>query len=404
MDHAERLRRYAELTVHVGANVHEGQDVYVWCQPEHAELARAIADVSFETGANFVGIMYGDPHVKLARLKHAAEETLEYTPDWWDAFLKEVYEKKGAFIQLSGDPYPNLLAGQDPERVRLAKYPVTPWLLKMITEGNVNWTIVGAPNEGWATDVFGKPDVDRLWDLVATATRLNEPDPVKAWQEHIEGLEARAGQMNDRRFDALHFRGPGTDLKVGLLQEGQWVAARFTTKRGIKHIPNMPTEEIFTSPDFRRTEGTVRSTMPLITDGTKVEGLELTFENGVCVDVKAESNAGAIKAQMGRDKGAARLGEVALVDASSAVGRTGVVFHTTLFDENAACHIAWGKAIENCYRDAPTDPAKWEEIGLNHSIMHTDTMIGGPEVDVDGITADGEVIPLLRDNVWQLES
>lgn len=401
-DKAERLRRYAELAAHVGANVQKGQDCYIWCQVEHAELARAIVDVCYESGANYAGIMYGDPHAKLSRLEHAAVETLEYIPDWWDAFLTEINEKKGAFIQLAGDPYPNLLSGQDPERMRLSKMPTTPALVRLVMEGNANWTIVAAPNPGWATQVFGEPDVERLWDLVAEATRLNDPDPVRAWEEHIRRLEERAAQMNTRGFDALHFKGPGTDLRVGLGDLSRWTAATFKTTAGIRHVPNMPTEEIFTTPDYRRTEGTVTCTMPLITDSTTVEGLRLTFEGGRCVDVQADANADTVRAQMGRDEGAARLGEVALVDATSAVGKTGVVFHTTLFDENAACHIAWGRGIEHAVENLPESSEERAAAGFNESMIHTDTMIGGPQVDVDGIDAEGHAVPLLRNNVWQL--
>jgi aminopeptidase len=398
----QRLRDYAELAVKVGANVQAGQDVYVWCQVEHAELARAVTEVSYEAGANWVHVLYGDQHSKLYRLRHAGEDTLDYVPDWWDGMLREIDAKQGVFIQLAGDPHPNLLAGQDQQRMAKTHFPRTEWLLKMVMGGRVNWTIVAAPNEGWATEVFGEPDVERLWDLVAVATRLDQPDPVGAWKEHIANLEHRAQQMNEQAFDSLHFKGPGTDLRIGLIPAARWLSASFTTKRGITHVPNMPTEEVFTSPDYRRTDGTVACTMPLLTDGTRVEGLKLTFENGVCVDATADQNVEVVKASMARDDGAKRLGEVALVDASSAVGRTGTVFHTTLFDENAACHIAWGNGIDHALENAPDDPAELDALGFNRSMEHTDTMIGGPEVDVDGITADGKTIPILRANVWQL--
>lgn len=399
----ERLRRYAELAVRVGANVQEGQEVYVWCQLEHAELAREIVDVAYESGAGFAHTVYFDPHNKLSRLVHADGSTLEFIPEWWESFFQEVDRRQGAFIQLAGDPKPNLLQGQDAERMKLARFPRTPGLLRLVMNGNCNWTIVAAPNEGWAEQVFGEPDIERLWELVASATRLDEPDPVTAWQEHIARLTARAEQLNERGFTKVHFRGPGTDLQVGLSPRARWLSAQFETSRGISFVPNMPTEEVFTTPDYRQTEGTVRCTMPLITDNTTVEGLELTFSKGVCVDIKADANVDTVKAQMGTDEGAARLGEVALVDASSAVGRTGTVFHTTLFDENAACHIAWGRGIENAFPDGlPDHPSERSEIGFNESLIHTDTMIGGPQVEVDGITGDGTAVPILRENVWQL--
>lgn len=403
MADTDRLRRYAELTVRVGANVQKGQDVYIWAVPEHAPLAREVTECCYEAGANYVDTIYHDNHTKLSRLRHADIDSLEYVPGWWDVFLEELHDKEGAFIQLAGDPFSNLLEGQDPERMKRTHMPVTPWLLKMIMGGRVNWTIVAYPNEGWARDVFGTPDVERLWDLVVEATRLNDPDPVEAWSRHIAKLTARAKNLNDLALDGLHFRGPGTDLKIGLIPGARFLSAEFHTTRGISHVPNMPTEEVFTTPDFRRTEGYVSCTMPLLTDGVKVEGLQLKFEGGVCVEVKAKSNAGAIEAQMARDVGASRLGEVALVDASSAVGRTGVIFHNTLFDENAACHIAWGSGIGHTIEGLVADPAEHDSIGFNESAEHTDTMIGGPEVEVDGITDYGKAIPILRDNIWQLD-
>ncbi len=402
-DHLQRLRRYAELAVKVGANVQEGQDVYIWCQPAHAELARQIVEVCYETGANFAHLVYVDPHARFHRIKSAKKDSLAYVPDWWDVFLGEVSDKKGALIQLAGEPEPNLMAGQDPDRMAAAQFPVTPKLLEVVMSGNCNWTIVAAPNAGWAEQVFGEPDMERLWDLVAEATRLNEPDPVAAWDAHISRLKDRARQMNEMAFSELHFEGPGTDLRVGLNNEVDWLAASFETNSGIATVPNMPTEEVFTTPDFRKTEGTVTCTRPLIAESTTIEGLRLTFREGVCVDVHADSNADTVRAQMSRDEGAARLGEVALVDGTSAVGKTNTVFHTTLFDENAACHIAWGHGIDSVLRK-PADPKERDQMGFNSSIVHTDTMIGGPEVQVHGIAASGSRVPIIIDNVWQLKN
>ncbi|HET7044745.1 MAG TPA: aminopeptidase, partial [Gaiellaceae bacterium] len=253
------------------------------------------------------------------------------------------------------------------------------------------------PNEGWARTVFGEPDVGRLWEAVATCVRLDEPDPVAAWQEHIGRLEARANGMNERRFDHLRFRGPGTDLTVGLHPQTLWQAALDETNGGIKHVANMPTEEIFASPDPARTEGVVRSTRPLQISGTVVRDLEVRFEGGRAVEIGAASGAELMRAHADADEGARQLGEVALVDGSSRVGQTGIVFFDTLFDENATCHIALGEGI----------PASYEgdaDGKVNSSSIHTDFMIGGREVEVDAVTAGGEVVPLLRDDVWQLRA
>ena len=397
-----RMNRFADLAVKVGANVAEGQDVEIRAQIEHAPLARAIAEKAYEAGARFVYIDYNDPFQRLFRLKHAADESLPYVPEWWDEKMKLLSENKAACISIAGDPHPHLLAGMDAEKLGKAVFPSTPSLLKMILGGEVNWTIVAAPNEGWASQVLGEPDVDRLWDLVAAATRLDEDDPAGAWAAHISRLSERAAQMNERAFDALHFVGPGTDLTVGLLPGSRWGAASEETSWGRRFVPNMPTEEIFTTPDYRRTTGTVACTKPLALNSMIVEGLRLRFEEGVCVHVEADKNEEAVLADMGRDVGARRLGEVALVDASSAVGKTGVVFHNTLFDENADSHIAWGQGFDHAVRDLPAEPDERDKVGFNNSVTHTDTMIGGPGVDVDGITMSGERVPLLRDNLWQL--
>ena len=400
----ERLERYARLAVEVGSNVGEGQVVWVAGLPEHAELARAVARIAYEKGARYVDVDYVDQHVRRARIEHAPEDSLGWTPPWTLAKVDHLAEEHGALIQIVGDPEPELLADLDGARVgKTRSKEVAERYVKATNQRLINWVIVAFPNEGWAKTVFGEPDVERLWEAVASATRLDEPDPVEAWRTHIDKLVERASLLNERAFDAIRFRGPGTDLTVGLIPGATWCTALETTVDGRRHVVNMPTEEVFTSPDRRRTEGTVRSTMPLALAGNIVRDLELRFEGGRAVEVKASSGADLIREQLRQDENASLLGEVALVDGESRVGRSGLVFLNTLFDENASCHIAYGAGILEAIPAGETkSEAELDELGFNVSTIHTDFMIGGPEVDVDGVEAGGTDVPILRGDEWQL--
>jgi aminopeptidase len=276
--------------------------------------------------------------------------------------------------------------------------------VQAVTERLINWTIAAHPTEGQARQVFGEPDVDRLWDAVATAVRLDAPDPVAAWDEHLEKLGRRCERLNAFAFEAVRFSGPGTDLTVGLLPVAPWMCGVGKTRDGIRHVGNMPTEEVFACPDWRRTEGTVRSTRPLAVGGAIVRDLELRFSAGEIVEVSASTAADVVRGQLEADEFAKRLGEVALVDRESAVGKTGITFFDTLFDENATCHIAFGAGVAFGIDELEgLSPDELRERGVNVSTVHTDLMIGGPEVDVDGITADGSIVPILRDDAWQLD-
>ena len=404
MSPEERLERYARLAVEVGANVGEGQVVWLLALPEHAPLARAIARRAYASGARYVDVDYADQHVARARIELADEETLDWSPPWMLAKLEHVSEQHGALINIVGDPEPELFADLDGARVGKTRMrELAARRLKALGAGLINWTIVAYPTEGWAQTVFGTPDVEALWDAVASATRLDEPDPVEAWRLHVEKLTGRAALLTERRFDAIRFRGPGTDLTVGLHQDGNWVSAETKTVAGITHVPNLPTEEVFTTPDFRRTTGTVRSTYPLSLQGTIVRDLELRFENGKIVGVKASSGEDVVRAETTVDEGASFLGEIALVDGESRVGKTGITFFNTLYDENASCHIAYGQGLPECVDDAVELSVQDRSArGINHSNVHTDFMIGGPEVDVDGVSKDGEEVPIMRNEAWQL--
>jgi aminopeptidase len=399
----ERLQRYAELAVRVGANVQSGQDVVVMGLVEHAEIAREIVREAYRAGARHVIVLYGDLHLRRAAIELGPESEIGWSAPYLLDWVKRWPDENPALISLAGNPDPGLLSDLDPSLVgRADPREIRAALLETITGRSVNWTIVAAPNAGWATQVFGEPDVESLWDAVGRATRLDADDVVAAWREHTEKLYARADALSTRGFDAISFRGPGTDLTVGLVPGTHWRCATIDTVFGVTHTPNIPTEEVFTSPDWRRAEGTVRSTYPLVTSGTKVTGLEVRFEGGKIVDVSAESGADVIRAQLATDEQAPYLGEVALVDGASPVKQAGLVFSDTLFDENATCHIAFGSGLPDTLGRSVSSPAELLEAGINVSQIHTDFMIGGAEVDVDGLDADGSATPIIRGDAWQL--
>jgi aminopeptidase len=402
VDGDERLRRYAELAVRVGANVQPGQDLVVSCLVEHAEIAREVAREGYRAGATHVIVNYGDLYLRRAAIELGPEEELGWSPPHLLEWMTRWAEERPANIALTGNPNPTLLSDLDPALVgRSDPREIRAVNTKNITDRRFNWCVLAAPNVGWARQVFGEPDVERLWSAVAEATRLDDPDPVAAWQEHVGRLQARADGLNAAGFDAIRFRGPGTDLTIGLIPESQWMCATLETETGIKHIPNIPTEEVFTTPDWRRTEGHVRSTYPLVTSGTRVEGLEVRFEGGKIVEVEAERGADVIRQQLATDDQAPFLGEIALVDGSSPISKTGLVFQDTLFDENATCHIAFGQGLPTTLV-SPVPNEQHLELGVNVSGIHTDFMIGGAEVDVDGVDADGKATPIIRGDVWQL--
>ena len=398
----ERLEQYARLTVQVGLNLQPGQTLCVNALIEHAPFARAIARQAYEAGASYVDVLYSDQHVRRAHIEHAADADLGFSPPWLVKRLTELGRTGGALCAITGNPEPELFADLDGARVGKARMLEVAKASLALSDGLCNWTIVAYPNAGWAETVFGEPDVERLWQAVAQAVRLDEPDPVQAWREHIDRLEARASTLNARRFAELRYRGPGTDLTIGLHQDSAWQAA-LDESAGIKHIANMPTEEVYTTPDARRVEGTVRSTLPLQIQGNIVRGLEVRFEGGRAVEVHADSGEAVMREHITTDAGAARLGEVALVDGHSRVGQTGLVFYDTLFDENASSHIALGTSIVQAVPWA-TDltPEERNERGVNHSSIHTDFMIGSNELEIDGVDEQGNATPILRSGDWVL--
>jgi aminopeptidase len=400
----EALEEYARLVLRIGAGLERGQDIAVWATVEHVPFVRAFARVAYQLGARSVETLYSDDQLTRAQVLYAEDGFLGFTPPWQVAHVEDLDARRAALVNVQT---PDFEATEGLPGARIARTEKREFreAIGRSTDANVvPWTVIAYPTETWARRVLGKADVDALWRLIRAAVRLDEPDPVAAWEAHIQRLEQRRRALDERRFDALRYRGPGTDLLVGLLPQSVWVGGQSVTSWGRRFVANMPTEEVFTTPDCRRTEGRVRATRPVVLrSGTVVEGLEFEFSSGRITSVRATSGEDEVKGQIDFDDGAAMLGEVALVDAASRVGRLDRTFFHLLFDENAHSHLAWGMA----YLAATTgleghSDEELQGLGVNRSAMHTDFMVGGPEVEVDGVEHGGAAVPLLRDNVWQL--
>jgi aminopeptidase len=343
---ADRLERLADLAVH-GANVQPGQVLMVTGEIGNEDVARAVAAAGYRRGAKFVDVDYFDPYVKRARIENADPGSLDFVPRWYGTRMVDHAEDEGARVTLATLTAPNLMDDLDKTLVGRDMLPRVKELTKIVGDRSTNWCIVPAPHRAWATIVY--PDLDedaayeRLWDELEHVLRLDDGDAANAWDERMAVLRDAAERLTARSFDAIELRGPGTELSIGMLPTHRWWAADFTRADGLRHLPNLPTEEVFTTPDPLRTNGHVTSTKPLaLRDGTIVRGLRVRFENGVAVEIDAAENGDTLKSLLDIDEGARRLGELALVDRQGRFGPLGTVFFNTLVGENAASHLARG--------------------------------------------------------------
>jgi aminopeptidase len=388
----------ARLAVEAGINATENQMVVVSATLGQEDLARAIAGACYDIGARYVEVNYSDPYVRKVRLTRAPDAALGTIPPWTRRKVLDVEEAGAAMIALTGPAAPHLLDDVDPGRIGRDQVAI-PEQMEVIGRQRLRWTVVPGPSEGWAKLVFGEDEPDalaRLWKEVGTICRLDADDPVQAWRERGGELGQMAQRLDGAQLDSLHFTGPGTDLTIGLLDGARWGGGGMTSADGIRYLANIPTEEVFTTPDPERTHGVVTSTKPLLVSGATISGLRIRFEGGRAVQVDADEGAELMRELVARDEHANRLGEVALVDSSGRIGRSGLVFHDTLFDENAASHIAVGGGFPHLTDDEQT------AARVNASGIHTDFMIGGPEVDVTGTTRDGRELPVLIHQDWAL--
>jgi aminopeptidase len=406
-DFEQNLQKYAELTVKVGLNLQPGQRLVITSPLEAAPLARSIAACAYQAGCRFVYVFWDDDLLTLIRFQHAPRDSFEEYPAWIYPAAVEHVKHGGALLSITGHN-PSLLADQDPELIgvyqrTVARHAQT--LMELQTQNTSNWAVVAFPVPDWAARVFPGESPDNqiacLWDAIFDVCRVKQAEPVAAWQEHLRGLEARSQYLDAKQYRGLKYSGPGTNLYVGLATGHTWIGGAATSKAGTSFVPNMPTEEVFTLPDKDQTNGVVTATRSLSVMGTLIEDFGLTFENGQAVNVTAAKGESVLRQMIKVDEGAARLGEVALVPHHSPISQSGLRFHNTLFDENAASHIALGRGYQFTLGDSGAlSEEEFAARGGNVSNIHVDFMIGSDKIDIDGILTDGTSEPVMRGGDW----
>ena len=403
----KNLDRLAAVAVHAGLGLAPGQELLMTATLDAVPLVRRITEHAYKAGAKLVTTLFTDEESTLLRYRHAPDASFDAAASWLYEGMAQAFRSGVARLAVTGTD-PSLLSKEDPEKVGRANRAMSKAYrpaLELITRHEINWTIVAYASPAWAAAVFPNlpqdEAVSRLWKAIFAASRTDQPDPVAAWKEHDANLHARCKRLNEKSYSALHFRGPGTDLRVGLSDGHQWLGGGTTAGNGIYCIANMPTEEVFTTPHKDRVEGKVTSTKPLSHQGTLIEEISVEFRAGKIVQAHATRGNQVLQRMIETDDGARRLGEVSLVPHSSPISASGLLFMNTLFDENAACHIALGQAYSSCLKDGDSlTPEQLASRGANSSLIHVDWMIGSNRIDVDGIDAAGNSEPVMRAGEW----
>lgn len=407
MTQSDLLDRYARLIVRSGVNIAPGQELVMTAPVDAIPLVRLITEHAYRAGASLVTTLYGDDAATLARFKHAPDESFDKSTGWLFEGMANAFKAGSARLAIIGED-PSLLAGQDTDKVaraNRARSKAYRPALELITSHAINWCVAAAATPAWARSVF--PDkapgaaLDALWQAIFTCSRADTADPVQAWVEHSRYLRQRTDFLNARRYAALRYKGPGTDLTIGLVDGHVWKGGASVANNGVTSNANIPTEEVFTMPHKDRVEGTVVATKPLSYQGTFIEGIKVRFEKGRIVEAHADKGADVFSKMISTDEGAARLGEVALVPHSSPIAKSGIVFNNTLFDENAASHVAVGQSYSDTMANgASLGKDALVQAGANQSLIHVDWMIGSGKLDIDGVRPDGSAEPLMRQGDW----
>ena len=405
--HEQKLDLLAEVAVRVGLGLRAGQELVMTASLDALPLARRITEQAYRAGASLVTTLYSDDEAALMRYHFAPDASFDHAAKWLYDGMGAAFKSGAARLAITGGN-PSLLSNEDGEKVGRANRAVSQAYrpaLELITRHAINWTIVASATPAWAAAMFPEDAPDaalaKLWETIFQTTRINNDDPVAAWKTHDGGLHQRAAHLNAKRYAALKYRGPGTDFTLGLADDHLWLGGGTTAGNGLYCIPNMPTEEVFTTPHKDRADGTVTATKPLSHQGTMIEGIHVRFEKGRIVEARATRGQDVLQRLIDTDDGARRLGEVALVPQSSPIAASGMLFLNTLFDENAASHIALGQAYSSCLRDGDKlTPEELAAQGANDSLIHVDWMIGSGALDIDGVTATGNAEPLMRQGEW----
>ncbi|HEY2467716.1 MAG TPA: aminopeptidase [Terracidiphilus sp.] len=405
--HEQKLNLLAEVAVRVGLGLKEGQELVMTASLDAVDLARRITEQAYRAGASLVTTLYGDDEATLMRYHYAPDAAFGKAAGWLYDGMGAAFRSGAARLAITGGN-PALLSNEDPDKVARANRAVSQAYrpaLELITRHEINWTIVASATPTWAAQMFPNdaPDVAiaKLWEAIFQTTRINVEDPVSEWKRHDAGLQKRAQYLNEKRYAALKYRGPGTDFTLGLADDHVWMGGGTTAGNGLYCVANMPTEEVFSMPHKDRADGTVTATKPLSHQGTMIENIHVRFEKGRIVEAHASRGEEVLRKLIETDDGARRLGEVALVPHSSPIAASGMLFLNTLFDENAASHIALGQAYSSCMHAG--DKLSKEELaakGANDSLIHVDWMIGSDKLDIDGVTASGTLEPLMRGGEW----
>ena len=403
----EKIDKLANLAIKRGVGLQKGQNLLITAPLESLPLVRKIAEHAYKEGAHIVTPLFTDSDITLSRFKHAPTESFDHATNWLFNGMGEAFDNNTARMAIAGDD-PMLLAEMDPEKVSRANKAMAKAYKparERITEFKINWNIVSWPGKAWASRVFPDLPIDeavvKLADAIFDASRASVDDPVQAWDDHNKKLRLKTNWLNEKNFEALQYNGPNTDLRIGLADQHEWMGGASKAQNGIICNPNIPSEEVFTTPHAYKVEGTVSSTKPLSYQGTLIEDIRVTFKEGKIIEAQASKGEEVLKKVLQSDEGASRIGEVALVPHSSPISKSGIIFYNTLFDENAASHIALGQCYSKCFKgELDLTPEEISKRGGNSSMIHIDWMIGSDQIDVDGIDHNGNAEPVFRKGEW----